>query len=65
MGRIKTQLVKRISHKIIEKHQSELTDDFAKNKVLVTKFADIPSKKILNTITGYVTRLVKMKKKAM
>jgi len=63
MGRIKTQLIKRVSHKLMEIHASELTDDFAKNKALVTQFADVPSKKLLNTVAGYVTRLVKMQKK--
>lgn len=59
MGRIKTQLVKRVTHKILEKHREELTDDFEQNKKLVGKFANIPSKKIRNTIAGYITRLKK------
>jgi small subunit ribosomal protein S17e len=65
MGRIKTQLIKRISHKLLEKYSSELTDNFSKNKELVAKFADVPSKKLLNIVSGYVTRLVKMQKKTI
>lgn len=59
MGRIKTQLVKRVTHKIMEKHGDELTNDFEQNKKLVDGFANIPSKKIKNTIAGYITRLKK------
>jgi len=63
MGRIKTQLIKRVSHKLLEIHPSDFTDDFMKNKELVVQFADVPSKKLLNTVAGYVTRLVKMQNK--
>jgi small subunit ribosomal protein S17e len=63
MGRIKTQLIKRVTHKLLERYPSEFTDDFSKNKELVVQFADVSSKKLVNNIAGYVTRLVKMQKK--
>jgi len=59
MGRIKTQLVKRKTKEIMAEHEGEFTEDFEKNKELVSKFADIPSKKLRNVIAGYVTRLKK------
>ncbi|NQU98945.1 30S ribosomal protein S17e [Candidatus Woesearchaeota archaeon] len=59
MGRIKTQLVKSVTHKLIEQHGEEFTKEFGENKTLVTKFADVPSKKIRNIIAGYITRLKK------
>ena len=59
MGRIKTQLIKRISNKLIKEHGNEFKKDFNENKEIVTKLADIPSKKIRNVIAGYVTRLMK------
>lgn len=62
MGRIKTQLVKRATLKLYSKHKDELKKDFENNKALVDKFADIPSKKLRNTVAGYLTRLVKIKK---
>ncbi len=61
MGRIKTQLIKRISNKLIKEHEKEFKKDFKENKEIVAKLADIPSKKIRNIIAGYVTRLMQTK----
>ena len=58
MGRIKTKLVKRVGKELFEAHQDEFKKDFESNKALVTKFAEINSRKIRNIIAGYVTRLV-------
>ena len=61
MGRIKTKLVKRVTHDIIEKYENELTNDYNKNKEVIKKHLDTPSKKITNIVTGYATRLTKSK----
>lgn len=61
MGRIKTQAVKRITKKLISEHKDEFKDSFENNKKAVTKFADVPSRKLRNTIAGYITRLIKGK----
>ena len=61
MGRIKTKLTKRITNRLVREHTDDFKNDFESNKQLVTKFADIPSKKLRNIIAGYVTRLVKTK----
>jgi ribosomal protein S17E len=63
MGRIKTQWIKRLTNTLIEKHEAELTDDFNKNKELVGRVTDASSKKIVNAIAGYATRLVKMRRR--
>jgi ribosomal protein S17E len=62
MGRIKTTLVKRASLKLFNEYRKEFTNDFASNKQKLLKLADFNSKKILNYVTGYVTRLVKITK---
>ncbi len=62
MGRIKTQLVKRVSIELHRKHRDQLKNSFEENKDVVRKYADIRSKKLLNTVSGYVTRLVKEEK---
>ena len=62
MGRIKTTLVKRASLKLFKDYRNEFTNDFAENKQKLLKLADFNSKKILNCVTGYVTRLVKITK---
>ena len=45
----------------MEEYGDELTEDFPKNKELVSKFTDVESIKIRNTIAGYATRLAKQK----
>ncbi len=62
MGRIKTTLIKRISNEIVEKHSDKFKDNFEENKSIVEEVAVISSKKLRNTIAGYVTRQVKANK---
>ena len=59
MGRIKTALIKRLTHQLIKEHGSEFKTEFNENKELVTKYMDVPSKKIRNILAGYVTRLMR------
>ena len=62
MGRIKTKLIKRVSLQVFRDHEKELKKDFNENKKLIDKIANVPSKKVRNIISGYVTRLAKEKK---
>lgn len=57
MGRIKTQLVKRVTLELFDKHKDDFTADFYENKNKVRNMADFSSKKLLNVVSGYVTRL--------
>ena len=57
MGRIKTQLIKRITLKLYEEHQDEFHTSFEENKAIVEGLVDSPSKKFRNLIAGYITRL--------
>jgi ribosomal protein S17E len=59
MGRIKTAQVKRLTKQLMKEHASEFTTDFSKNKAIVSKYTDITSAKIRNTVAGYAARLVK------
>lgn len=59
MGRIKTSLIKRVTKELIEKHKGEFTEDFSKNKVVVSKHAVIQSKKLRNIVAGFATRLTR------
>lgn len=59
MGRIKSRFVKSSAKKIYDKSNSELSEDFQKNKEVAGKYAQIPSKKLRNTIVGQLTRLKK------
>jgi len=59
VGRIKTQLIKRVSLDLFDQHKENIKKTFEENKIIVGKLADIPSKKLRNIIAGYVTRLAK------
>jgi small subunit ribosomal protein S17e len=63
MGRIKTDMVKRVTRKLMERSPERYSTDFEKNKKAVSEGAHLPSKKIRNTVAGYITRMVKMKNK--
>ena len=52
-------LIKRVTNQLVKEHSSEFKKTFGDNKQLVSKFAEIPSKKLRNTIAGYVTRQMK------
>lgn len=57
MGRIKTSPVKRITRRLIECYEDEFTDDFEKNKEKVRELVDCSSKRLVNMIAGYITRI--------
>lgn len=57
MGRIKTKQIKRITNELMENYGSKFNRDYLENRNKVEQFAEIKSKKLRNTIAGYVTRL--------
>ena len=62
MGRIKTVLIKRNTQKLFDKYSSEFSEDYKKNKEIVRNHTNITSRKIINIIAGYATRLTKQSK---
>ncbi|MBS3153241.1 30S ribosomal protein S17e [Candidatus Woesearchaeota archaeon] len=63
MGRVKTALIKRIALKTCKDYPDKFGEDFGNNKKIASEFVDFPSKKLRNVITGYITRIVKQRKK--
>lgn len=61
MGRIKTTLIKRTGDSVVKNHSEELTINYDSNKVMVTKFVELQSKKLRNIIAGHVTREMRKK----
>jgi small subunit ribosomal protein S17e len=61
MGRIKTRLVKAITHSMLEEHKDSFGTNYEENKAKVTEFVSVKSKKLRNIIAGYATRIVKAK----
>ncbi|MEA2036455.1 MAG: 30S ribosomal protein S17e [Nanoarchaeota archaeon] len=62
MGRIKLQLVKRTTNKLMAEHKPEFKENFEENKKVVNKYTDVANRKLRNIIAGYATKLMKKKK---
>ena len=62
MGRIKTVLIKRVTHELMDQYGDKFTDSYEKNKEVVNTLISTPSKKLRNAIAGYTVRLVKKSK---
>lgn len=62
MGRIKTVLVKRTTHKLFKNFADKFSEDFYKNKEIIRAHTNISSNKIINIIAGYTVRLVKQRR---
>lgn len=61
MGRVKTQLTKRLARELVEMYPEKFSDKFNDNKKLLDETIKVKSKKIRNTITGYLVRLIRQK----
>lgn len=61
MGRIKTQMIKRLTLQLVKQHKPLFSTDYVANKKLVEQLLTGPSKKIRNTVAGYVTRIMQRK----
>jgi len=64
MGKVRTKLIKRVARTLLEKYPNLFTRDFQYNKLMVSKLAIIPSKKLRNQIAGYITHLVSISQRA-
>ncbi len=62
MGRIKTKLVKRTGEELFNLYPDRFSNDFADNKKILPQIVSLNSKKLKNSIAGYITRLAKRKK---
>lgn len=61
MGRIKTKLTRRLTFEILKTNREKLSPQFEENKKVVSGLLSGASKKVRNTVAGYVTRLMKTK----
>jgi small subunit ribosomal protein S17e len=59
VGNIKTSFVKSVAHEIYEEHADKFTTDFSKNKEVIKQLVEIRSKRMMNMIVGYLTKLKK------
>lgn len=63
MGRIKSIPVKNLGNELIAEHRERFTTDFDENKRVVDDVKKIESKKIRNTVAGYITKEMEKAKK--
>ncbi len=64
MGKVRTGPVKRISRELLERYPDLFTIDFQKNKEALKSVLSVESKKLRNQVAGYITHLVKIRKRA-
>lgn len=63
MGKVRIRLVKRTAKELLERYPDLFTLDFEHNKEVVKRLLNTKSKRIRNRIAGYITHLVKLRKK--
>ena len=64
MGRVKTDMVKRTTRKIVAMYPEKFSKTFDKNKLELKDVAEFGSKKMRNVIAGYVSRLKRKSEQA-
>ena len=57
MGRIKTDMVKRTTVKLVTAYPDKFSKSFENNKKAIAPLAEVRSKKLRNVIAGYAVRL--------
>jgi len=58
MGKVRTELVKRISEELVGKYPRSFTVEFEPNKQFLKEIGLDVSKKLRNRIAGYISRLI-------
>jgi len=62
LGKVRTELVKRISQELMERYPDAFTDDFEANKRFLIELNLEISKRLRNRVAGYITRAVKRRR---
>lgn len=57
VGKVRTELVKRLSVELVEKYPRSFSPDFEQNKQFLREIGLEVSKKLRNRIAGYVSRI--------
>jgi small subunit ribosomal protein S17e len=60
MGKVRTEMVKRISLELMDRYFRSFTTEFEQNKQFLNEIGLDVSKKMRNKIAGYVTRLMRI-----
>ena len=60
MGKVRTEMVKRISGELVEKYPRSFSHEFEQNKQFIKEIGLDVSKKLRNRIAGYITGIMKI-----
>lgn len=60
MGKVRTEMIKRISQELLNKYPKSFNPEFEVNKQFLNEIGLDVSKKLRNKIAGYITGLVKI-----
>ena len=63
MGKVRTEMVKRLSNELVYKYPKSFVTDFEQNKQFLKEIGLDVSKKLRNKIAGYVTRIIRIERK--
>jgi len=58
LGNVRPERVKRIARELLRRYPDRFTADYEENKRVLVSLVNISSKKLRNTIAGYITGLV-------
>lgn len=64
MGRIKTSFIKHIAKNLVEKYPDKFSTEFEKNKELMGQVVFVKSKRMRNTVAGYITAIKNQEKES-
>ena len=63
VGKVRPLYIKRAARQLFEKYPNRFTESFEENKKAIAELTSITSKRVRNRVAGYITRLVKRKKR--
>jgi len=61
LGKVRTEMVKRISAELAEKYPRSFSQEFEQNKQFLKEIGLDVSKKLRNRIAGYIISIMKIK----
>lgn len=63
MGKVRTQVVKKVAKELLEKYPDAFTTSFEENKRAVERLLEVDGKRLRNRIAGYITNLKKIEER--
>jgi len=64
MGKVRTELVKRISKELVDKYPRSFSQEFEQNKQFLREIGLDVSKKLRNRIAGYISGIIRIRQRS-